>query len=83
MSVQMIDYPNDKPRIETGAVQFGSDWPGLFIRGDNAAWLAFEAQQVLEWYNNLPAEHRCFMVMSMLTSLTSLGRIVNRDVIVK
>lgn len=23
-------------RVETGPVQFGDDWPGLFIRGDNA-----------------------------------------------
>lgn len=23
-------------RIETGPVQFGDDWPGVFIRGDNA-----------------------------------------------
>ena len=23
-------------RVETGAVQFGDDWPGVFIRGDEA-----------------------------------------------
>lgn len=23
-------------RVETGPIQFGEDWPGLFIRGDNA-----------------------------------------------
>lgn len=23
-------------RVETGAIQFGNDWPGLFVRGDNA-----------------------------------------------
>jgi hypothetical protein len=28
-----------KKRVETGPVAFGSDWPGVFIRGDNA--LAF------------------------------------------
>lgn len=22
--------------VESGAVQFGEDWPGLFLRGDNA-----------------------------------------------
>jgi hypothetical protein len=27
-------------RVETGAVQFGDDWPGLFIRGDRAIHLA-------------------------------------------
>jgi hypothetical protein len=28
------------PRIETGVVQFGGDWPGVFIRGDDARALA-------------------------------------------
>lgn len=27
-------------RVETGPVQFNDDWPGVFIRGDNAAYLA-------------------------------------------
>ncbi|MEN8764135.1 MAG: hypothetical protein ABF290_17120 [Thiogranum sp.] len=27
-------------RVETGPVQFGDDWPGIFIRGDNAAHYA-------------------------------------------
>jgi hypothetical protein len=27
-------FPNIKERIETSAVQFGDDWQGLFIRGD-------------------------------------------------
>lgn len=31
-------------RIETGAVQFEGDWPGVFIRGDNAMgmWIALQ-----------------------------------------
>jgi hypothetical protein len=28
--------PHDGARVETGAVQFGDDWPGVFIRGDEA-----------------------------------------------
>lgn len=27
-------------RPETGTMQFGNDWPGIFIRGDNAAYYA-------------------------------------------
>lgn len=26
----------DEKRVETGKVQVGDDWPGVFIRGDNA-----------------------------------------------
>jgi len=32
-------YPHAE-RVETGPVQFNDDWPGVFIRGDNALWLA-------------------------------------------
>lgn len=27
-------------RLETGPVQFNDDWPGVFIRGDRAAYYA-------------------------------------------
>ena len=36
-------YPNPNPdgsRMETGSVQFGEDWPGVFIRGDHALYLS-------------------------------------------
>lgn len=29
-----------KSRVETGPLQFGDDWPGLFIRGDECAAIA-------------------------------------------
>ena len=27
--------PEQAERVESGAVQFGNDWPGIFLRGDN------------------------------------------------
>ena len=38
MPIQKIDY-NQENRVETGAVQFGDDWTGLFIRGDDCVLL--------------------------------------------
>lgn len=35
------------PRIETGPVQFGDDWPGSFFRGDNASFLALDIRHVM------------------------------------
>lgn len=42
-------------RVETGPIQFGDDWPGVFIRGDTAIWwsivldqLAAQAEDVWE-----------------------------------
>jgi hypothetical protein len=33
-------------RVETGPVQFGDDWPGLFIRGDDCLALFFYLSKV-------------------------------------
>jgi hypothetical protein len=46
-----IDRPSDQPRVESGAVQFGDDWPGLFLRGDDALNTAMQIETVL---NQLP-----------------------------
>ncbi len=32
--------PHEGKRVETGAVQFGDDWPGLFIRGDDCGFIS-------------------------------------------
>ena len=49
--------PAAEPRVETGAIQFGNDWPGYFIRGDNAAGLMLnlrEVEYVLEQHGIMP-----------------------------
>jgi len=35
-------------RPETGPMQFGDDWPGVFIRGDNAMYMAMMLRAVLD-----------------------------------
>ena len=40
--------PRQEKRVETGPVQFGNDWPGVFIRGDNAAYYAFTLRRFLD-----------------------------------
>lgn len=34
--ITKIPMPENIERIETGSLQFGDDWAGVFIRGDNA-----------------------------------------------
>lgn len=34
-------------RVETGALQINEDWPGVFIRGDNAIYHAMQLRQLL------------------------------------
>lgn len=38
--IRVLPAPLGGGRVETGPVQFGEDWPGVFIRGDNAGALA-------------------------------------------
>ena len=33
MAIKQIEEQEE--RVSTGAIQFGDDWPGLFIRGDS------------------------------------------------
>jgi hypothetical protein len=44
---QWIPRDKSEPRVETGPLAFGSDWPGVFIRGDNAGWYAMLLGQLL------------------------------------
>lgn len=49
--IRKIDINLDE-RVETGPTQFGDDWPGLFIRGDNAAYYAMMLRQHLDGNND-------------------------------
>ena len=44
--------PAAEPRAETGPVQFGNDWPGVFFRGDTAFYYAFHLEQILKGGDN-------------------------------
>jgi len=46
--IRKIEVPENFERVETGSVQFGEDWPGLFIRGDNYYALLFELNMLLK-----------------------------------
>jgi hypothetical protein len=44
-------------RVNTGVLQFGNDWPGIFVRGDEAMRLAAMCDQLSkstdqEWFKD-------------------------------
>lgn len=41
--------PEQAERVETGTIQFGDDWPGVFIRGDNAFYLAVHLSGLIKY----------------------------------
>jgi len=46
-NIQKITVENLEERIETGPLQINDDWPGTFIRGDNAAYYALMLGELL------------------------------------
>lgn len=46
--------PEMKPRVETGVVEFGDDWPGVFIRGDQAAYYSKALDDLITYRYNDP-----------------------------
>lgn len=63
-------------RLETGVVQCGEDWPGVFIRGDEAAYYAHSLFGLLE---SLPSEPADIHVQIMTSHLAGLARLLNRS----
>jgi hypothetical protein len=67
----------DMPRVETGALQFGDDWPGLFIRGDNAYALMFLIRRMAV----LLADHPDTDVADAMENLMGYAEMIAQDVI--
>jgi hypothetical protein len=76
--VQQLPAPTALDRVETGAVQFGTDWPGLFIRGDNAHSL----KMIIRKLNTQLADHPNPEVGDLLEQLLWYAEIIEQDVIV-
>lgn len=43
-------------RAETGVMQFGNDWPGYFIRGDNAFAASLALYTLLDHFDQNPLD---------------------------
>jgi hypothetical protein len=76
--VTQIPLPGGSGRVPTGAMQFQDDWPGLFLRGDDAIMLMARIRTLVERLG----EHEDPRVWSPLTSLAELADRIERDVVV-
>lgn len=77
--LQRLPAPEGVSRIETGAVQFGDDWPGLFIRGDNAFHLMLCVRRLA----HLLEDHPNAEVVLNLGQVRSYTDSIERDVVVR
>src|SRR5688500_3052313 len=76
--VTQIPLPGGSGRVPTGAMQFRDDWPGLFLRGDDATVLMGRIRVLAEKLG----DHEDPVVWSTLANLTELADLIERDVIV-
>jgi hypothetical protein len=67
--------PQQEERVETGAVQFGDDWPGLFIRGDDCMVLRIALESVKRHVAAMPGHDQ----LAVLQGLWLLG-VIETDV---
>lgn len=63
----------------TGAIQFENDWPGLFIRGDQAIVLLSRIRGLQQRLANNPD----VVVTAALIELGEIADLIERDVIVR
>lgn len=76
--VRNLPAPPDGTRVETGPVQFGDDWPGLFVRGDNAFALTLHIRRLAERLKG----HSDAAVADSLQHLEDVAETIEREVIV-
>ena len=75
--ITRIPIQDRSDRIETGAIQFNDDWPGLFIRGDDAFALMLELKQILKTLEEQD-NREC---LTYVTS--SIASIIEQDVVIR
>ncbi len=77
--ITQIPLPGGSGKVPTGAMQFAGDWPGLFIRGDDAIGIASAIKHLRERLAN----HQDLVVTSSLHRLAKYQTVIERDVIVR
>ena len=92
-NIREIPFPNaggptpdgTEPRVETGAVRFGSDWPGLFIRGDEAHNLALGISSMDTYLKQVLRSDQLDAIrhLRIMTELCELRDTIIRDVVQK
>jgi hypothetical protein len=71
MATEIRTLPAQEQRVETGPVQFGDDWPGVFIRGDNAFYFAMCLRRVIE--HGMDADPLATLMLGSIADTLSSG----------
>jgi hypothetical protein len=69
-------------RMETGMMRFEGDWPGLFIRGDDAIGLMLSVRAVLDFAEKSLLPARLAEILMDLHRLSTIADLIDSDVVV-
>ncbi|MFO0788062.1 MAG: hypothetical protein U0805_01305 [Pirellulales bacterium] len=75
--LQHIPIADQHRRVESGAVQLGEDWPGLFLRGDDAIRLMYHIRSL----EKLFARADDWFERQACHELVSLSKMIERNVV--
>jgi hypothetical protein len=81
MSKKIRQLPAVVNRVETGALRFGDDWPGLFIRGDDCFLLKQCIVQVMQVLNSL-TEEQAHVVAPYAVRLQEIAETIQANVMI-
>ena len=72
METRHLPAPNDgKGRVESGPVQFGDDWTGVFLRGDHCAYYALCLDQLSEQVDKMEDIVAALAIRNLLEMFSS------------
>lgn len=69
--------PSGVERVTTGAMQFGGDWPGLYLRGDDAIQLVSTIRDLRVAIDNRNDPG----INASMSRLSALADLIQRDVV--
>ena len=70
---EILHLPAHEPRVESGVVQFGNDWPGVFLRGDNALFTALFVDQAATRLLQIATEQKSDADLILVAQLKGLA----------
>ena len=77
--ITQTPFPGSSGKTPTGAMQFQNDWPGLFIRGDEAVAVCSSIRGLEQRLAN----HPDVVVAAALFKLKGIADIIEREVVVR
>ena len=77
--ITSIPHPGGSGLTPTGALQFQDDWPGLFIRGDDAMQILGAIRRIQEFVDKRDA----YEIAAPLIVLSEIADIIDHDVVLR